>query len=126
MIDEIRKCGKKNPGPTGQKSECYSALSDLALAIEAFNAGDWVWQGIHKTIDVNGTEYIKRGGCKHKKPGCTSFVYNDFTGTDETADRYLVAPGGHTEKVSDKDWWRKEEVWSVNGAWSEARDVCGF
>ena len=86
MIDEIRKCGESKELPN--QKECSSALSDLALAIEAFN--------------------------RHKLRVARTGSWDRFM------QMYVSA------QMSEKHWWRVDDVGKVNGSWRDARDACGF
>ena len=107
-IKVIREC--KEVVESANNGECSSALKDLDVAIEAFNANVWDDETRVPVISDSGTGFKDERYCWEREVG--------------TLRRSQTK--GKCDLIQAKDWWKPGDVASVNESWRAARDACVF
>jgi hypothetical protein len=107
-IKVIREC--KEVVESANNGECSSALKDLDVAIEAFNANVWDDETRVPVKYQNGQLQDERN-CYEREAGTLRRAH----GKEKQCDL-----------IQAKDWWETGDVASVNESWRAARDACIF
>jgi hypothetical protein len=107
-IKVIREC--KEVVESANSGECSSALKDLDVAIEAFNANVWDDETRVPVKYQNGQLQDERN-CYEREAGTLRRAH----GKEKQCDL-----------IQAKDWWETGDVASVNESWRAARDACVF
>ena len=107
-IKVIREC--KEVVESANNGECSSALKDLDVAIEAFNANVWDDETRVPVKYQNGQLQDERN-CYEREAGTLRRAH----GKEKQCDL-----------IQAKDWWETGDVASVNESWRAARDACVF
>ena len=108
-IKVIREC--KEVVESANSGECSSALKDLDVAIEAFNANVWDDETRVPVISDSGTGFKDERNCYEREAGTLRRAH----GKEKQCDL-----------IQAKDWWETGDVASVNESWRAARDACVF